>query len=101
MTTNIYAILHHEDGHTIQTKWVGDQQGLRCFAQGQGGVEILYQYPGGSISQRQQRNERGAMVHTVTIAGVNEPLPFFLEYWGGCHCGHRLKSFRAPAWETV
>jgi hypothetical protein len=93
--TQIYATVVYDDGRRVNSKWVGDPHGVRVYAQASG-VRLIHAWPGASVSQR---NERG-VGYVITLAGIDDPQPFTLEHWGGCHCGSALKRFRAPtSWE--
>lgn len=97
MTTNIYATINYESGEKVNAKFIGDARGVRAYIQ-DNGVRLIHAWPGATVSSR---NERGTG-YVITLAGIEDPLPFFLEHWGGCHCGSRLKAFRAPTpWEAL
>lgn len=97
MTTQVYCSIHYEDGRTVNAKWIGDALGVRVYAIVESKVQRIEAFPGATITDRVERNR----THTISLTGVDEPVPFSLEFWGGCHCGSKLKAFRAPtSWET-
>lgn len=93
MTIRLYAHANYEDGRRLEALFVGDQVGLRMYASGPSGIEEVGEWRGADI-----RDRRDSGRHVIELSGIDDPLPFTLEYWGGCHCHHVLKRYRPPAW---
>lgn len=94
MSTQLYCTVTYDDGRVVNAKFIGDGQGVRAYIQDHG-IKRIEAWPGATIARRQSRNE-----DTIVLTGVEEPVPFTLVNWPGCHCGSSLKAFRAPSkWE--
>ena len=99
MTTKVYTYATYEDGRRVEAAFVTDQTGVRMYVRAGAGVEQT-----GEMERRDDpRSPRPyriqqAQIHEIEFAGVDDPLPFTLEHWGGCHCRSVLKRFRPPAW---
>lgn len=102
MPNYVYAYATFEDGRRLETKFVGDQVGVRMFARaGAGaGVEQIGEWRGARVFERRVTNGR-AVLFEIVLEGVDEPVPFSLDHWGGCHCSNPLKRMRVPAWEPA
>lgn len=99
VTTKTYAYATYEDGRRVEAAFVTDQTGVRMYVRAGAGVEQTGEWRGATVADRRERTDRGAIRHVIAWTGVDDdPLPFTLEHWGGCHCRSVLKRFRPPAW---